>query len=225
MKNYHYFSLLIILGGLFTSCKEDPPLPFCAEFPEQCAEIRGVKDYFYFTEGTWWVYEEETSGERDSVYVTSAVNDLESYQFRTETYSTYNEYEYNYWSFGGVKDDGFVEKEGNSLLVKLAKTKPGDFVSESYCFIYYPAVGNHVASSSGGAPYYYNNQLLVHDFKTIYTYQEDSFENVVVMTEEHTASEEKQPTVKFYAEKVGLIRKELLDSNQVWNLVNFNISQ
>jgi hypothetical protein len=205
----------------FASCKKDE-LPFCEEFPDECAEITGVKDYFCFKEGSWWVYEEETSGERDSVYVTNQLNDPNSYYFRTETYSSHNQYEFNYWSFGGVKDAGMINKADNSLLIKISKTNPGDFVAESYCFIYYPSKGDRVASY-GGYPANYNNQLVVKEFVSTMSVESDTFINVVNMTEEHTASENNQPTSKFYAESVGMIRKELLDSNEVWNLVDYNI--
>ena len=43
------------------------------------------------------------------------------------------------------------------------------------------------------------------------------------MSEDHNVAESNQKTNHFYAQEVGLIRKELLDSNQVWNLIRYNI--
>ncbi len=64
----------IILLGLilvFTQCKKKK-LPYCEEFPCNCVEITTVKDHFYFDVGTYWIYEEENSGQIDSQWVSLA---------------------------------------------------------------------------------------------------------------------------------------------------------
>jgi hypothetical protein len=38
-------------------------------------------------------------------------------------------------------------------------------------------------------------------------------------------AEHSQPTIHWYAEGVGLIKKELLDSNQVWLLTKYHVEQ
>ena len=50
-----------------------------------------------------------------------------------------------------------------------------------------------------------------------------SYENVIKMSDKYNIAEHSQSTIHFYADGVGLIRKELLDSNQVWNLIRYNI--
>ena len=159
MKNSFVFIGFAMVTFLL-GCKEDP-IPYCEEFPENCAQIQDVKNWFYFKPGSYWVYEEESSGEVDCVYVVDSYSDPASYYFTTETKSSRDGYTYEYWSSSGAKDLGNVRKDENSVLVKCSKHKPGDFVSESYCFIYYPFVGNWVYSSSGGAPDYYDNRLMV----------------------------------------------------------------
>lgn len=60
--------VLIFCGFMFSACKKEENLV--------CTDKNTVKinqhalDYFYFKEGTWWVYEEETTGEIDSIWVT-----------------------------------------------------------------------------------------------------------------------------------------------------------
>jgi hypothetical protein len=43
------------------------------------------------------------------------------------------------------------------------------------------------------------------------------------MNEDMTLMENNQPTNHYFSEQAGLVRKELLDSNQVWNLVDYHI--
>jgi len=216
-------AILIFCLFAFSSCKEELK-PYCSEYPNECADIKGVKDYFAFNEGSYWVYEEVNSGAMDCVYVTSFYNDANSYYFDVEHHSVHSGYDYRFWTSSSAVENRHVKKEEVSLLVKLSKYKPGDFVSESYCFIYYPTVGNLV-HSDGGQPYGYDNELVVNSYYENYIIGNKTCSNVIVMTEEHTASENKQPTIKYYAEGIGLIRKELIDSNQVWNLKDYNISQ
>ena len=218
LKLYILFALLLVVS----SCRKDDKIPFCEQFPNDCSQIIGVKDYFDFKEESWWVYEQESSLERESIYVTLNSSHYSSYRFRTETFSTHQQYHLNYWSSTGIIDSGLIEKEGSGVNVKISKTNPGDFVSESSCFIYYPEKGKS-GYTDGGQPHGYGNVLMVDKLEVNFTMDTMFFENVVVMTEEHTASEHSQPTIKHYAENVGLIKKELLDSNQVWNLVDYNI--
>jgi hypothetical protein len=72
-------ALLLLLILVVPACKKDKT-PCVTDCPESnCEDIQCVKDYFAFKVGSWWVYEEETSGERDSVYVTEYANDPTNY--------------------------------------------------------------------------------------------------------------------------------------------------
>ena len=52
-----------------------------------------------------------------------------------------------------------------------------------------------------------------------------TFGRTIKMFEQNTFTEGKQPTNRYFSENVGLVRKELLDSNQVWNLVDYHIEE
>lgn len=72
----------IALLGMSVSCddgKTPSPSP-CDIDPGSCQSVIEAKDFFLFKQGSWWVYEEETTHERDSLYVISYANST-SYGF------------------------------------------------------------------------------------------------------------------------------------------------
>jgi hypothetical protein len=206
------------------SCRKDEEIPYCEEFPNDCVDVREVKDYFYFNYGSWWVYEEENSGKRDSVYVTETFTDTGSVTFATRLFSTYDGYEYRFWTTGVDPSviNNIAKKTEPSARVIRNKTKSGDHVAEATCFLFYPKVGlSRIAY--GGTYIGYNNIIEIENIYSSYVVNSIAFMSVVMISEEHTAIEESQPTVHYYSPNVGLIKKELLDSHQVWNLVDYHI--
>lgn len=216
--------ILILLLPLAMACKKDPPLSYCEEFPDDCVDVREVKDYFYFNYGSWWVYEEENSGMRDSVYVTETYSDESSVIFETWMHSTYDGYDYTFWTTGvngSVVTDNIAKKAERSTRVNRAKTKPGDYVAEATCFLFYPVSG--LWTYSYGLQFGYDNILRIEDVHSSFVVLGTTYGNVVNISEEHTAIEEAQPTNHYYSPNIGLVKKELIDSNQVWNLVDYHI--
>jgi hypothetical protein len=222
MIKKHLIILLILLAAI--SCRKDEEIPYCEQYPDDCVDVREVKDYFYFNYGSWWVYEEENSGKRDSVYVLETGSDTSSVLFSTELYSTYDGYEYRFWTSGvhpSVKNN-ISKKSIRSTQVYRSKGKPGDYVAEAECLMFYPQPGFWTYTYGGGY-IGYDNILKVESVLASYNVIGRVFFNVVIVSEEHTAIEEQQPTLHYYSPNIGLIKKELLDSHQVWNLVDYYI--
>jgi hypothetical protein len=211
------------------SCKKDPEIPYCELHPDDCVDVREVKDYFYFKIGSWWVYEEENSGVRDSVYVIETYSDTSSYYFTTTLKSSYDGYRYLYWPGGGATsdaDDNIVKKSKRSTAITKAKSKPGELVSESTCFLFYPTPGLWTYSTFyWGAGNSSTGKLTVEEIHNTYIVNDLTYFDVVHNSDECTSSEDGQFTDNFYSKEAGLIRKELSDSNQVWNLVEYHISE
>ncbi len=188
-----------------------------------CEDIQNVKHFFYFKVGSWWVYEEENSGLRDSVYVTSAVENPSNYDFDVEVYSTYQDYTYRYWPEYDIISSECPEN-GNicadCLNVIRSKYKPGNFVDESNCFIFIPSVGE---SEGNYNPIYSNNKIYVDSISNSFLIDSLLFTRTIKLYEDNTVMEGLQPTNHYFSENVGLVKKELLDSNQVWNLVDYHI--
>jgi hypothetical protein len=207
------------------SCKKDPEIPYCELHPDDCVDIRMVKDWFYFDYGSWWVYEEENTGMRDSVYVTQTFSDTGSFEFSTRLFSSYDEYYYRLWANNAISDaeDNLVRKIDRSIVVKRSKGKEGDYIGESICFIFYPRQGYSEPSISGTG--YPENEVYIDSAFFEKIVEGNTFSDVVKVGENHTVIEEYQGTIHYFASGVGLIRKELADSNQVWNLVSYSVTQ
>jgi hypothetical protein len=191
-----------------------------------CEESQNIKHFFYFKVGSWWVYEEESSGVRDSVYVTEASENSNDYLFDIRVYSTYQDYFYHFWpvngqSFGSSCSDGGLSC-GRCFKVRRSKYKPGDFIGEATCFIFQPLLGEKDYNPHNDAPENEISVFAVDDSLQLGNY---TFGRTIKMFEQNTFMEGKQPTNHYFSENVGLVRKELLDSNQIWNLVDYYIEQ
>ncbi|GAB5417879.1 MAG: hypothetical protein Crog4KO_23730 [Crocinitomicaceae bacterium] len=190
-----------------------------------CEDIQNVKHFFYFKVGSWWVYEEENSGLRDSVYVTSASENPSNYDFNVEVYSTHQDYYYRYWPIkvnsNECPTNGIICKR--CIQIKRSKYRPGDFVNESTCFLFVSKIGDnqYVPNTE-----FENNRIYVENvLDSLIGTQNFVFDRTIQIRESNTYIEGMQPTNHFFSENVGLVRKELLDSNQIWNLVDYHIEK
>lgn len=221
----HITSLLFATLLLFltsSSCKDKNKKTYCEENPSQCQTISTAKDFFYFKQGSWWVYEEETSHERDSMYIYESINDPSSYYFSVRIHSELQDYNYHYWPIytGGSSCSPQNPVSSKCLLIKRSKGKPGEFIDEGYCFYVYPKINSSLASFN---TYFSNNKIIVEEINDSYLLDGLPFDKTIKIHELNTFMEGKQPTNHYFAQGVGLIRKELLDSNEVWNLVDYHI--
>ncbi len=225
MQRMLLFAFVLLLVA---SCKKDPPTSYCSENPGACVDVRDVKDYFYFKIGSYWVYEEQTSGERDSVYIIETVNDENSVLFSTTKRSTYDGYDYRYWTTGGVTSsvkNNVARKSERSTLVNSSKFKSGDFVAQDPCFLFYPTIGLWTYTRGSTNDDVVNNVLIIDTIYSTLGIGGYDFDQVVRLNEEETAIEEFQSTNHYYSPKIGLVKKELLTDNEVWNLIDYYIEK
>jgi len=84
--------------ALAIGCKKNQaPCTTCStESGIGCEESQNIQHFFYLKVGSWWVYEEENSGIRDSIYVTEATHNINSYLFDVRIYSTHQDYYYHF---------------------------------------------------------------------------------------------------------------------------------
>lgn len=226
MKIFH-FSLIaaILIASTFaisSSCKKKKK--FC-ESGSTCRSVLEAKDFFLFKEGSWWVYEEETTHERDSQYVYQSSNTT-GYYFFTGIHSSLDEYNYRFWP---IYADGAIETcsetepvSGRCLYIKRDKGKIGDFIGEGNYFVFNYSLENYFYSTNINFP---NNKVTFESISMQLSQGNVVWDKVVKTHELCELQENNQATNHYYKKNIGLVRKELMDSNQVWNLVNYHIVQ
>lgn len=218
---------VILIALSIASCKDDEPnTP--SDPCTTCQSVMEAKDYFYFKMGSWWVYEEETSHERDSMYVTLSENDPSSYDFETHIKSDLTDYTYYYWpvyfSGGGngtCSPNGTVNKR--CVYVKREKGKFQNNLGNSYVFFVKYSAGDYIYT--GDALSCPNNKLTISAIMDSLVLPNYTFSKVIRVDHECSPQEGKQPITLYYKKGVGIIKKELIDSNQVWNLMNYHIQE
>lgn len=205
------------------ACQPDPDIPDpgcngCTQY-----HVSDVKNWLYFQPGTYWIYKEENSGAIDSVYVTSDTYDdgnPESAFFRCETFSSYYQYYFNYLSDNSSTCNNTFWGEKICVLIRRNRTRPGNYVGETITFFYRPKVGDY--------RYTWNNTgsiTSVENFLDSLVIDSSVYYQVPVMKETINITEGRQPTRFYFAEHIGITKKELIDSNQVWKLIRYNIIQ
>jgi len=207
------FRLLFYLSVLlfFNSCRKDKP----DNSNEISAQYGQLKDYIYFKKGSYWIYEDK-NGAIDSMYVTdSQEGNQNGYDYLgTTVHSTYDTYDYFIsWN------TSWTSYHPTRHKVFMRKVKVGDYVGEIILMEYPPVVGNIL--------YHYNdNDITTVSYFINYQIDSLSFNSVIKMHETHDITNYNlQATNYFIARNVGIIKEEMLDSNNVWKLRRFKILQ
>ena len=153
-KGIHIISLLL-LSVLLSTCKkeaEDCAAP-CPCTGDAC--IDEMKDWFLFQPGTYWIYEEQSSGALDTVLVLGAVESENSFFMETESSvleewipNLWVKYKYRYQYYG---DNHCITRPACTChRLNRIKGRTGDYVGESNILTYPPIVGDYIYPSGGG---------------------------------------------------------------------------
>jgi hypothetical protein len=218
----------ILLLFFLQACKDKNPTDSsinCSTNPSECQYASEAKEFFSFKVGSWWVYEEQTSHERDSVYCTINNNSGTSY-FYTETISARDSFKTRWFTKNMYEYNGCSTTEpiGKSCLyVYKTKLKDQNHLGENILFFVKYKKGDFIYNT-GGTNYCLNNKMTIANISESFTLPNFSFNNKTVeITEDCTHFEGDQPTVFIYTKGVGLIQKKLLGTNETWNLVSYHI--
>ncbi len=217
-----------LVVSLAVSCKQNTEEPnYCATSPGGCNSVLVAKEFFLFKPGSWWVYEEEYSGVRDSMYVLNYVNGSD-YNFLMEIKSSLDEFEYRYWPIynGQPSDNGcsttapVIKK---CMYVKSSKGKPGSpgiSIGEATSLFFQYRINDSIQSYNF---YYPNNRIKVTEILSQCSFGYDSFSETIKVFNPHNRFNRDHPTNYYHSKGVGIVRKELIDTTETWNLVNYHI--
>jgi hypothetical protein len=213
----NYFPLLLII--CFAGCKKDSS----TENPEPLLIPQEVKDYMMFQPGTYWVYIDSVSGRVDSLYVTETKHEFDTlvigsypkrvYEiFVVKSHSSMDGYDYTF-----EVNTTYSANDNDVFDLFEEKFKPGDYAGQTLWFIYKPYVGQIF--------YEGNATKMVKNIYPIFKLNNSVYYNVIEVYHDISAIDVSNHVTNYFASKFGIIRKELLDSNQVWNLARSNIIQ
>lgn len=213
MKNkIHFLFLLCFLIG----CRKEKHEEEIKYIPQE------LKDYMYFKEGTWWVYEEESTHERDSVVV--FYNDDSLITFDGSTGTPAGTYEYFDCKTHSSHDDYGYYYSCNTTWTRNErtpvwrdKTKPGDYVGTTIIMFDKFVVGVKLY------PYTQNGIVtFINIYDSLYI-QGNFYFNVIQYNDSKNSTENEDSTNFYISRNIGIIRKELISNNQIWNLVSYHI--
>lgn len=172
-------------------------------------------DYCVYDEGSWWVYEEETSGERDTIVVTRIENSIDS-----------------------NKHLGYKRKGYYSLYSTKIYTQTSSWTGPSYNL---PEL-NGATESFVIPPHGYLDLLFISTLDTSFIYELSGIEQIklkdtlsslrirektysdVRVFENLSGSYFKHQKVIYWARHIGKIRIERADGT-IWNLIDYHVSQ
>jgi hypothetical protein len=221
MKNSKYFIVISTLVVLFVfSCKRDSP-PVYPDYRISVPQV--LLDYGYFKTGTYWVYQDTASLSLDSVYVTSF--DQGTHYTTPSNNSPYSGY-YGYYDvysqdpFEGRQYHNWVNTEFTfGELSTLYEDKIINYDSLKETWLMTDHFVNGQPDPNGGYPVDYENQYDSLKIQNVY------FKNVLFFQDGKNATQNNSITNTYLAKNVGVIRKEILLTHKVWNLVRYHIVQ
>lgn len=218
--NYLFFIFFSSL--LLSGCKKFEYEAYYEELPKPLEDLSA---YSYFKTGTYWIYKDSASGVEDSMFVysdtsysyfqTGTAQEEGNYMFYGfKAHSVYDTYDYLYnISMGNY---GLSTK---SVGVERIRTKPGDYVGETYLMTNRFVDGEFAVLYTGTGTTYFKQtydsiSLLNQNYYAVAKYYDSK-----------NASEYESPTNFYIAKNIGIIRKEKLDTIQTWNLIRYHIVQ
>ncbi|RYD80993.1 MAG: hypothetical protein EOP53_07260 [Sphingobacteriales bacterium] len=220
MKYIYSLSSVIILMLISLTCRKDGKIT-CTD--KNTIQInQHALDYFYFKEGTWWVYEEEGTGNQDSVWVSNGNRYFEN-PWELKKYCRCNRgkcVETAYMRFENAENNMNLNQQVLYRYKIEAGWQDGEATISEGSGAYFSAssirfefVNNQPKSPtwSGGG---------VENMKTI-NIKDEVYENIMHI---YYANEDVDDWLQeaWYAKNIYLVKFRKND-NTTWNLVKYNI--
>lgn len=207
--------VLAIAVCFASSCRKKEPEPIMRLIPQ------GMKDYWDFKVGTWWVYQDSATGAVDTVKVEEYRN-LEfdgtlshsAEAARCEyleilTYNTGDNYHNRY-----LINSSYSSLDLEKNVVRQGKFGNGN-ATGTKCFVYPLSPGNATYDSDG---FYTDSTIVRQVYSSCWGY-----DDVVQIDENYNLAEDDQHTRTYWAKQIGIIKKVFVDSGINKTLVSYHI--
>jgi hypothetical protein len=221
------FVLSLALALSLVKCKHEPP----PEVPKVCqydSSVEEMKKWYYFKTGTWWVYQEQTTGDLDTItvyYDWEGTNSSGTVGFEWTATSSWDGYD-QYYIFNDSYSIHCITAETCTChKVKRARGLPGNFVGEAQIFLY-PLIEENYTNLIG----FPNGQITggtstITDTNLNYVFENEIIQNVVrweVTTDQSIGG---WPSVYLIAKDIGIVQRTHPHTNELWELINYQVIQ
>jgi hypothetical protein len=188
------------------------------------SSVEEMKKWYFFKEGTWWIYQEQNSGTLDTItvyYDWEGTNIDGTIGFETWGNSSHDGFNYKY-SFNSSFSIRCITADACLChKIKRVKTMPGNYAGEGQIFLFPIIEGNYsYLISSDGNEY---GRTISTSLLSTYYLNEQEFEQVVEWHVDIDGSMDDAPAIYKVAKYTGIIEYEYPESNQHWVLIEKNI--
>jgi len=206
------------------SCRKNPVPDVNYPIPQE------AMDYCYFKPGSYWVYEESTSHVLDSVYVTSAVQNFQDmlanpdylgghyWYYTVRMHSSYYDCDYertvNMKSFFNHAPSSQV----SIIQTREVDNTKGPFMND----ILYTPIQQYM---NGWGVYFKTDSVFYNPDNAIYIQGPLTFTHVLVLTNPRLSYIPASHSNLYLVPHVGIVKRELLDVPEVWNLIKYQVFQ
>lgn len=216
--------LLLTIGICFVlaNCRHEPPpepTPLC----QYDSSIEEMKKWYYFEEGTQWIYQELTTGELDTATVYDSNEGdawFDYYVIHSKGNWIVNYYFDTSWSIYCL-----TSKQCTCHKIFRSRYRPGEVVGEGGIFVYPNIVGNY--NNIVGFP---NGQLTsgtttLTNIDMQFVIGSDTIEEVIRWDVTSDQSISGWPANYQIGKHLGILKMEFPHTNEEWNLLEYQITQ
>ncbi|MFM9986415.1 MAG: hypothetical protein ACKVOK_14340 [Flavobacteriales bacterium] len=216
---------LVVLCLVLSTCKHEPepdPPAIC----QYDSSIEEMKKWYYFKTGTWWVYEEQTTGELDTVtvYFDQSSGGGQVGSFEWEAYSSFDGYNYYYFFTSSNTIYCLNQPECDCHKVNRAKGMPGEFVGDSDLFLWPIIEGNYNNIYSNISGQITSGTTTVTSIDGLFVVGLDTINNVAEWTVTTDDMHEGFSSKYYFAKDIGIVQFEHQNDNSIWKLIEYQIT-
>jgi hypothetical protein len=221
-KLYLLFALSLAGAFVFNSCNKDDFEAKNWPIPQE------VLDYYYFSAGSYWVFENDKTGDKDTLVVSShrkywidGSNGDKYEQADVYINSSLDGYTYHYYvmtqgSAGCIR--GGAKNPCYSIM--CSKFKTGDVFGESISMFYDIRVGFESFGDFSSD----KSRLKIKEFYTSLSTSGNLFNKVVKVEITYSLISNRKDIIFYWAKDAGIIKKENITDSQTWNLIDYKLT-
>ncbi len=210
--------MCLVLANCRHNIEEEPTPVLPCQYDSSIDEM---KKWYYFEEGTQWIYQAQTTGELDTATVYDS-NEGDTW-FDYYVFHSKGGWIVNYYFDTSRSIYCLTSKQCTCHKVYRARGKPGNYVGEGGIFVYPHIVGNYnnLISSNGNE----GGRTTSTDLYDSIDVAGQSYLNVVRWEVAIDGSMGDVPAHYFISSNTGIIKMEFPESNEIWSLLSYSIIQ